>query len=342
MQQTSFPNDPLLWDFDLPLAGLYYPLGFPLEIATNSAKVLMAAEESWGMFRKIFSVSPLQIRIAVLPGDSGECPPQPVCRGQRNLITSIADDRNYMALDIHQGFAFGWVTENVVRNSPFLRYHFLEGTAWILLEGLHLTSVHAACVQLDGHGILLCGDGGAGKSSLAYACAKNGWTFLTDDSSCLVRKRGGRLVTGNPYQMRFRDSATDLYPELGNIPLSQRLSGELSIELPMTDFGEIAVTTECFVDYIVFLNRFDSSRGDGLFRFPKYKALQWLEQVVCYGEKCLRDEHRAALRALVTADVFEMRYQHMDSALSLLQNLVHNGPSVAQDRLVTAGDSKNG
>ena len=215
------PNDPLLWDFELPLKGVYYPVGFPVDIETNSAEVLAAAEESWGRFRKTFHVPPIQIRLGVLPGSLSVCPPPPTIRGQRNLITKVADGENYVALDTRQGFAFGYLTEAAVRNRAYLRYYFIEGTAWILLEDLYLTSVHGACVQRDGRGVLLLGDDGAGKSSLAYACAKNGWMFLTDDSSCLLRRRKGRLITGNPYQMRFRDSATDLFPELASQTVSR-------------------------------------------------------------------------------------------------------------------------
>lgn len=337
MQAEIRPSDPLLWDFDLPMRAVYHPAGFPVEVVTNSADVLAAAEESWGMFEKVFSLPHIQIRLGVLPGSSKECSPTPTCRGQRNLITLVADTENYVVSDTRQGFAFGWLTEATVRNRAYLRYHFLEGTAWVLLTCLYLTPVHGACVTLDGSGVLLLGDGGAGKSSLSYACARHGWTFLSDDSSNLVRGRGGRAVIGNPYQMRFRDSAVDLFPELRDQRVSARLSGELSIELETTKVPEIAVTSECVVDYLVFLNRHDPE-PEGLFRFPKDKALRWLEQVVCYGEEHVRDEQKAALRDLVTAEVFEMRYTKLDSALRLLKSLVRGGPSVTQPYLVRAGD----
>ncbi len=341
MSLEPLPNDPLLWDYDLPFHRMFYPLGFPVGIKTNCEEVLTAAEESWGMFQKLHSVPPLQIRIGVLPGSSNECPPTPTCRGQRNLLTNVADGENYIAMDMRQGFAFGWLTEAAVRNRAYLRYHFIEGTVWCLLDALYLTPVHAACVQLDGHGVLLCGDSGAGKSSLAYACARNGWNFLTDDSSVLLRKRGGRLLTGNPYQMRFRQSATALFPELKKQPVSQRLSGDFCIELPTLSASGLNVISECDVDYLVFLNR-TQPEPEGLFEYPRHKALKWLEQTVCYGEESVRKEHRAALRHLVTADIFEMRYTHLDSALSLLRGLVRNGRRVAKECLVTAGASGNG
>ena len=44
--------DPIGCDFSLPLKAIFHPLGFPVEIATNCADVLAAAEENWKSFDK--------------------------------------------------------------------------------------------------------------------------------------------------------------------------------------------------------------------------------------------------------------------------------------------------
>src|SRR5215469_13248703 len=124
MKLEPRPADPLLFDFRLPLSATFYPLGFPLEIATNSAELLRAAEESWGQFQKIFSTPPVRLRLGVLPGSSGECPPAPACRGQHHLITQVADAENYVVSDTREGFAFGWLTEAAAQKHAYLRYHF--------------------------------------------------------------------------------------------------------------------------------------------------------------------------------------------------------------------------
>ena len=61
-------NDPLFYDLELPLLKTYHPLGFSLEIATNSEQVLLAAEESWGHFRKIWAEPAVQLRVVVVEG----------------------------------------------------------------------------------------------------------------------------------------------------------------------------------------------------------------------------------------------------------------------------------
>lgn len=313
-------NDPLLYDLELPLHGVYHPLGFSVEIATNSAEVLTAAEESWGRFRRVFPEPPLKLRV-VVEGGPGACPPPPTVRGQRNLLVRVADSANFSVSDTERGSAYCWLTSAVTAMRPYLRYHFLEGTTWDLLDALYLASIHAACVRLENSGVLLCGDSGAGKSSLAYACARKGWMFLSDDSTCLVRKSSRPVVVGNPYQIRFRDSAVELFPELWDRQVTRRLNGKMSIEVPTESFPGIKTISESPVDYIVFLNRGDPG-PPRLAYFPKEKALQWFERIVCYGEEEVREAQKAALLNLLTAKIFELRYDELDSAVARLKAMV--------------------
>lgn len=323
MQAQAVKLDPLLYDFDMPLRAIYYPLGFPLEIATNSHEVLAAAEESWGHFQKLFSEPPLQLRIGVLDGGSAEFPAVHVLRAQRNLLAHVADAGNFSVSDVHQGFAFAWLTRATVENRPYLRWHFIEGVSWTLLDR-YLTPVHAACVRSEDRGFLLCGDSGAGKSSLAFACALKGWTYIADDGCCLVRGRQNRVVVGNPYQIRFRESAVELFPELKNQRLARRATGEMALEVPTASLPQISTTTQCLIDYVIFLNRKDANAAR-LLPFPKDAALLWLEQVILPGEKDTVEAHKASLRQLLEAKVFELRYTHLDSAIEQLEALLCDG-----------------
>jgi hypothetical protein len=323
MELQIVKEDPLLYDVDLPFRGLYHPLGFSVEIVTNSRSVLEAAQESWGHFRKVFFEPPVQLRIGVLEGDSKECPPVPTCRAWQHLLSNIADAQNFSVCDMRRGLAFVWLTQAAVENRGYLRYHFLEAAAWSLLTPLYLTPIHGACVRLGERGVLLCGDSGAGKSSLAYACARRGWTFLSDDSSHLVRKRHGRLVVGNPHQMRFRQSAIDIFPEFKDQRLTLRATGELAIELQTARLPEIQTTLECSVDFIVFLNR-KQADSPGFWDFPKDEALLWFEQTICYGERELRESQKASLRNLMSAEVYELRYGNLDLAVTMLDALVRD------------------
>jgi hypothetical protein len=130
--------------------------------------------------------------------------------------------------------------------------------------------------------------------------------------------------------MRFRESAAELFPELKTQPVTRRLSGDMAIELPTASMSGIRTWSECPIDYVVFLNR-KNPHPSGLSPFPKQRALQWFEQVVCYGEEDVRILQKASLQNLLGAEVFELRYSDLSTAISHLENLVRHGASVTSE-----------
>ena len=320
VKATPFPVDPLLCDFALPLRGVFHPFGFAVAISTNAREVLDAAEESWGLFPSLFSEPPVEVYFAA-SDDFDEESPIPTFRGRDNLVSIIADQANFAIADLRRGFSFGWASRNTIKRRAYFRYHFLEGAVLTMLESLHLTSLHAACVMRSGCGLLLCGDAGAGKSSLAFACARQGWTLISDDGSSIVRSKADRTVLGNPSQLRFRADAPTLFPELANRRLIKGLDGELAIELPTIDVPAISTAFQAHVDYVVFLSRQDSGPTRLLHYSPESARLR-LEQTICFGDSEIRHQQRASLRTILSAEVLELRYSDLESAVARLQELV--------------------
>src|SRR5271156_3514669 len=155
--EPGISGDPLLRNASLPFKRVFYPLGFSIEVVTNSEEILLAAEESWGGLRRVFPELPLELRIALGEGASDVCPPAPLYRAQRNLLSIVADARNFAVCDRDQGFAFAWIDADPVEHQSYVRYHFLESIALNLLSALYVTPLHAACVEFNGKGVLLCG-----------------------------------------------------------------------------------------------------------------------------------------------------------------------------------------
>jgi len=185
---------------------------------------------------------------------------------------------------------------------------------------LYLTPIHAACVAFQGRGLLLCGDSGAGKSSLSFGCARRGWTFVSDDASFLVRGGEGRVVVGDPHHLHFRESATELFTDLKSHRLAPRINGEIAIELATSKLSEVLTAPQSSIDFLVFLNR-GSSGPASLWPFPTERASASLEQVICYGEQHLRDAQKSSLRDLLRAEVLELRYSDLESAVRCLEAL---------------------
>ena len=316
-------GDPILAHTSFPYTSLFFPLGFPMEIATNCRAVLEAAEESWGRFPRLFDVEPVRLQVGVTEGDSRICPPTPVGRMCGHLVSNVADGENFVVTDLSRMQSSIWVTEAAVLHRDYFRYFFLESAALCCVSSRHATGVHAGCVALDGKGILLCGDSGAGKSTLTYACAEAGWTYVTDDGSYLVHGRTDRLVAGNCSLVRFRPTAEKLFPQLQGSDVMQRAGvGKPSIELPTLRDGHIHTANTAHVQYLVFLKR--NVEEQELAVFPKAVARLYVEQQLhCIPYRS--GAHLQPLEALLQSETLELRYNDLDWAIERLTRLIREG-----------------
>src|SRR5579885_2370002 len=94
--------DPLRCHAELPLTGTFYPIGFPLEVATNSRDVLDAMREAWRPWGLEFNRPPLRMRVLVSP--EGELSEPAVHRLQGHLYSVVSDRHNFAQLDFKELF----------------------------------------------------------------------------------------------------------------------------------------------------------------------------------------------------------------------------------------------
>jgi hypothetical protein len=313
----------LLLQVDLPLSARFFPLGFPLELLTNSRAVMAAAEKSWQNFRPQFTQHALELRIAVQnDDDTSPLPPAPIYSQQWDTWLCVANANNFVMCDPKGGRSFGSVTQSTVQSSLYFRYHFLEAAAMWMISA-RTAPVHAACVSAFNSGMLLCGDSGAGKSSLAYAAARAGWTYVTDDASYLLLNDFNRRVVANSHTVRFRDSAVKLFPELEGRQITPRAAGKPAIEVPTPELPGIVTADSAIVEYIIFLNR-QGTTADSLVPLSKESVLPWFMQFIA-GATEARVYQEAALKRLLSVPIFELRYRALDWAVERLEQLATTG-----------------
>jgi hypothetical protein len=315
--------DPLLARTALPHRAEYYPYGFAVTVASNSPTVLEAAGESWAGLPKRFDKRPVEVRCVVSKGAKMGCPPPPVVRAQRNLTLWTADEENSWCCDLSAGFGCGWVTERVAANTRYLRYHLLEAMAYSMLESLYVVAVHAACVALDGSGVLLAGESGAGKSSLAYACARSGWTYISDDCSHMLRRSRTRIVLGDPRRLRFRATAGAIFPEFQGLAESPYAHGKPTIEVLTDSLPAIRTAVRSRVDALVFLNRGAAGNVPAdLIPISEEEAAERLLYSAWPADLPTEPARRSAIERLAAAGAYELRYCGLDAAVCRLNQLV--------------------
>jgi hypothetical protein len=312
--------DPLRTTIELPHTARLYPLGFPLIVESNSPSAIRAARESWAEFPRAFDEPPVRLSLGV-QGESSELPAGPTFLRRQHLLSIVSDARNSIVCDLKQGFGFGWVTEKVASSGPFLRYHFLEAAALTMITDLYLTPVHGGLVERSGRGILLCGESFAGKSTLAYACARAGWTLISDDATFLVRQREDRYGIGNPFSLRFREDARRLFPELGAHLAGTRPNGKIGLEVATRDLPGIRTATGATIEHVVFLNRHAGGEAR-LKTLARSEALDRLQRIPHFGPDGIqvREDCR-----LLNHGVWQLDYGDWESAVDRLDTLAVRG-----------------
>jgi hypothetical protein len=306
--------DPMLCDVDLPLRGAFYPVGFPLHLATNSRDAMEAAREAWGAWDWEFDAEPLNFRVIVRP--DGEAAAAPAYRVHAGLLSFVADAHNFAVADIHRLTASFFVSESTCADHAVLRWLFLEAMAYMLLTQRYVVSLHAACIARGGNGTLLCGRSGAGKSTLSVACARAGFTFLSDDCTWILTGTDHPVAVGKPHQARLRGDAARHFPELEGVPARALPNGKLSMEVP-TSLLRVPTMRQVAVSKLVFLDR----GGMGAARIekvaPDEAADLLLQDLPSYGPE-VNAVHERTIGMLACLPAWRLTYSGLDDAIKLL------------------------
>lgn len=307
--------DPMLSDADLPLAGTFYPAGFPLHLATDSRDVMEAAREAWGAWDRMFDSDALTFRVVVRP--DGGVAAAPTYRVQAGLLSFAADAHNFATADIRRLTASFFLSKKTVADHTLLRWLFLEAMAYMLLTQRYVVSLHAACVARGGVGILLCGRSGAGKSTLSVACARAGFTFLSDDCTWILTGTDSPVAIGKQHQARLRGDAARHFPELVGFPARTLPNGKLSMEVPTSLLRGVRTAPQVEVGRLVFLSR----EGGGAARIERMAAdeaaARLLEDLPSYGPE-VNAMHERTVGMLAGLPAWRLTYNALDDAIKLL------------------------
>jgi len=316
--QSGERADHLRCKVPLDLQATYHPAGFQVEIATNSLDVLRAADEAWGHYPPEFPCEPIRFRVLV--GAEGGLSQMPSHRMQGHLYSIVSDPYNFAHIDLGQQFGFFHLSQATAADHSWMRWFFIESAAYLVLTQRYIVPIHSACIAREGAGFLLSGPSGAGKSTLSYACARAGWTFVSDDATWLLPDQPERIAIGRPRQARFRMDAPRLFPELEGYIARARPNGKVSIEVPLSELPGIRTADRVPIGGIVFLDR-----GPGAPGVHSLTGAEAVERILAdlpsYGDE-VDAMHNRTVRKLAGARAWSMRYETLPDAIAILGNLV--------------------
>jgi hypothetical protein len=293
-----------------------YPLGYPVSIDAGPMEVVEAARESWGNGEARFHGSPLRVHIRTRPGPPPVKAP-PLFKSRPGWIQLVCDASNRGAFVPATRTGRLSISSGLLQDRDWFRRHLLEPLVLAALDQVFFTPLHAACVTREGRSVLLCGDSGAGKSCLTYACARRGWTLVSDDAVHLT-PFPENTVAGGSAVIRLREPARALFPELRDQPAAVAPNGKVAIEIAAAAWG-FAVERFAHPSHIVFL-----SRRPGTAHLRAYPAPRSLAYFLKYLWHCDTAAHENRLRHLLAGGAHLLEYDAVDAGVDALETLIAN------------------
>jgi hypothetical protein len=128
-------------------------------------------------------------------------------------------------LDLVAGRAYGWIDDaaslTLLQGAKPLQHLLFR---WFVSRGV--LPVHSAAVTHGDRGLLLCGPGGAGKSTSSLAASLAGMSFLGDDYTLLAEDAGG-FVAHSIYAAAWLDpDHSRRLPAVAALPLGGAIGEE--------------------------------------------------------------------------------------------------------------------
>ncbi len=326
-------RDPLGRTMRADCVGEFAPLGIRLQVETNSADILEACRVSFGRCtapRTAKRRPPFLIRLLVDPSFTEAPPwPDPVFRSQGDLFYVVLGRQNTAVTDLRRRISIGFLSPAMVQDPANLRRTFLECLALTMAthgSGATHTYVHASAVAMGDRGILFSGARESGKSTLAYACARQGFHVVADDVVYLDNKRNGLTAWGSPLRLRFLADCVELFPELKGrtTELAGQSQGEVEIEVEELLPGSTRFC--CKPAALVFLNRC----GGRTVCEPLEpdRAVELLSRDLIADLPEIMEKHRRAWRKLVHCGSYLLNYgTDLDSVIRLLTQLLNTAPA---------------
>jgi hypothetical protein len=316
-------------------------MGGRFRFESNSAELLALVDAAYaGLPSHLFSHTskPFRIKLMLTPKPAPgsrrraarrtEPPPISMLNGA-GFLGSATPSSSFVVLCPERRTGLVSVSSEMLRFPYHVRYELLEFAVFTLAcRAQGLVPLHAACVGLNGRGILLMGPSGAGKSTVALQCLLDGFDFLSEDSVFVAPKSMRATGTANFLHVREdslrwlgRSRARSM---IRNSPIIRRRSGVEKFEVDLRR-GEFKLAKAPLkIIGVAFLSSRPAGKGPLLRSLSAPETLARLKHEQAYGASL--PQWRAFSRNLLHLGGFEiLRGPHPAASAEMLRSLLLQG-----------------
>ena len=214
---TRTPNDPFLQQVAMPHQAVFNVMGVPVLFESNDLALIQLAAQAYKQLPATgFQPPHLCMRLLAnddLRADAFDQPPPYLQYAHADLFSALFSPADAVLCSLRPGTGLVTVSPAMRRFAHTVRYEMIENAAFNLLTA-HLNAVplHAACLIKNNTSLLIFGDTGAGKSTLALACLLQGWQLIAEDSVFMLPGHPSEL-RGVPNFLHITQETAAFFPE---------------------------------------------------------------------------------------------------------------------------------
>jgi len=259
----------------LPLRAELRMVGARCDLSTNSGEILSslsrweappAAEPSYSFELSVVEDSEAKRDRSATPH----------FRGLHHLVFgSFGSDESFV-FDLLRRKVSGVVSEETAVDQGFWNTRLLPTALGLLGATIGVVPLHCACLDKDGEGLLLAGDSGTGKSTLAVALSRCGFGIVSDGWTYVGKSGNDLTAYGISAPVKLLPDAVRHFPELGGFRAARASNGEMAFEVDAALAFGAEVCSKSRPRWLIFLERVEA-RGCEIVPFRGEAARTFFE-----------------------------------------------------------------
>jgi hypothetical protein len=241
-------------------------LGASFRFESSSVRLLRLVDQAFaGLPRHRLSDQSvrLRVRLQLATGSrrrSTAAPPALRTYSGPGFLCGAMDRSNLAVISPAQRTALIVISRDMLNHPYEVRYELIEFAVYVLATRAQgLVPLHAAAVGHRGRGLLLMGDSGAGKSTMALHCLLQGLELVSEDGVFVAPD--ALLATGIASFLHLRPSGLRLLRSaqgarrIRRSPIIRRRSGARKYEVDMRRTGYQLAAAALKIEAVIFLSK---------------------------------------------------------------------------------------